>query len=526
MHIVIPMAGHSRRFKQAGYDLPKFLIPVDGRPMIVHVVNMFDDNDDFHFVITTAQKEEYPELDVFLQSIAKKVHITVIEPHEWGPVYSVLQVRTIADDAPIIVSYCDFIVRWNYPQFLRLIDGYDGAIPAFKGFHPASYGNTYYAYMRANNANEMLELREKSSFTSNRQEEYASAGIYYFNSWSIFRYYAQQLPEKKCGQEGYVSLLSNLMIADQLRIKITSVEHFICWGTPEDLEQYVFWAHYFSKPAERDDEQCRLRDQINLVPMGGKGSRFRAYGYRTNKPLIQVRNKPMVVRACESFPDANQWIFLPRADDVNKYPLAEELNKISANTIIIPVEGETSGQAATCLLAKHKLRSNASLFITSCDYETRFSHKKWQSIIEDQAIDGAVWTYRIGSNLTKDPKAFAYCVLANDNNFISRIVEKNTISAHPERDPLVVGSFWFRYASDFIYMAETAIKNNLNVNGEHYIANSMNLLIEQGKKLVIFDVDQWISYGDPFELQLYFYWENFFRQYCVKDLSQHEILFV
>ena len=44
--------------------------------------------------------------------------------------------------------------------------GYDGGIPSFKGFHPASFGDTLYAYMRVNSNDEMLELREKKCFTS------------------------------------------------------------------------------------------------------------------------------------------------------------------------------------------------------------------------------------------------------------------------------------------------------------------------------------------------------------------------
>lgn len=39
LNIVIPMAGLGRRFSKAGYDLPKPLIDVCGKPMIEVVVN-------------------------------------------------------------------------------------------------------------------------------------------------------------------------------------------------------------------------------------------------------------------------------------------------------------------------------------------------------------------------------------------------------------------------------------------------------------------------------------------------------
>ena len=86
-----------------------------------------------------------------------------MDDHELGPVYSALQVNNIDCDEEIIISYCDFIVEWNYSLFLRHIQENDGALVSFKGFHPASFGDTYYAYMKVD-GDRMLELREKKSF--------------------------------------------------------------------------------------------------------------------------------------------------------------------------------------------------------------------------------------------------------------------------------------------------------------------------------------------------------------------------
>jgi len=514
MHIIITLAGHSRRFHEAGYKGPKFMLPVDGTPMISHVVNMFSTTDYFYFILNSEQVKDYPDLPDQLRTLRKRVSIVVIPPHEHGPVWSALQVKDIPPEEPIIVSYCDFFVRWNYSKFLREADGYDAAIPAFRNFHPASFGKTYYAYMRANQTNDMLELREKSNFTAERHKEPASAGIYYFRSQALFQHYAERLMQAGHYdglKEGYVSLLANPMVRDGLKVRVTEVEKFICLGTPEDYEQYTFWSAYFRTSITTS---APTQNQINLIPMAGKGSRFKQFGYRVGKPLIQVRGKPMIVAACESFPQTTQWIFLPREEDLQKHPLAPALKRFQPECIIIPVDHETSGQAATCLLAAPHLKTDASLFIASCDYETRFSAAAWKTIIEDPSIDGAIWTIRLGGMLAKNPTAFAYCVTAADGNTVERVVEKSTISEHPECDPLVVGSFWFRRTEDFMFAARTAIEKNYNVNGEHYVGNSINLLIERGRKFVIFDIEQWISYGDPFELEVYQYWEEFFATHA------------
>ncbi|HLD76657.1 MAG TPA: hypothetical protein VI861_00840, partial [Rickettsiales bacterium] len=491
-----------------------FLIAVDGVPMIQHVVNMFGAEDNFHFVLNSQQIKEFPQIEKILRSVAIKVDLVIIEPHEFGPTHSAMQVKNISDDDELIISYCDFFVDWNYNNFKRQVYGYDGAIPSFRGFHPASFGNTYYAYMRVNENDEMLELREKKSFTEKRHEEFASAGIYYFKNWKIFKKYAEKIHQTGFEniKEGYVSLLFNPMVHDGLRIKITEIEHFICFGTPEDLVQYNFWSKYFSAANYNSVLPKNNRQQINLIPLAGKGSRFKEYGYKAGKPLITVRHRPMIIAASESFPAADQWIFLPRADDLKKHPIENTLRNKFPDCKIIPVDSDTSGQAATCLLATKEIDLQASLFIASCDYETRFDEKKWNEIIADESISAAIWTYRMGSNLIKNPKAFAYCDVKKNSNEIIKIVEKDTISDNPWQDPLVVGTFWFREAKDFIFSATEAIKNNITVNGEHYVANSMNILLQQGKKIVIFDIEQWISFGDPFELQIFYYWQDFFEK--------------
>jgi molybdopterin-guanine dinucleotide biosynthesis protein A len=59
VNIIIPMAGHSRRFIESGYQGPKALLPVGEQNMISHVVNMFDTTAcKYHIVINSQQLED------------------------------------------------------------------------------------------------------------------------------------------------------------------------------------------------------------------------------------------------------------------------------------------------------------------------------------------------------------------------------------------------------------------------------------------------------------------------------------
>jgi len=512
VNIIIPMAGHSRRFNEAGYLGPKALLPVGKQTMISHVVNMFDVTTCKYYIVINRKQLEYnPTLIDDLTKLAASLKVVVIDEHELGPVFSALQVRDIPVDEEVIISYCDFIVEWNYFLFLRHIQGKDGSVASFRGFHPASFGDTYYAYMRVED-DHMLELREKRSFTDSRSEEHASAGIYYFKNFGLFKMYADKWLKKKNTvlPEVYVSLLYNDMVQDGLSVVIHEVDKFICLGTPDDYEQYKFWYKYYSENQNKDVQSSCGVKRVGLIPMAGKGSRFREYGYRVAKPLIQINNQPMVLKTIGSMPDQDKWIFLPRKDDADRYPIEDTLRSFSDDCILYPVQKHTSGQAATCMLVADQIDDDSELMIASADYEHRYDIYKWKNILNDMSIDGAIWTYRSGSMVLKDPEKFAYCRVNDDGVTVEEVVEKQTISNMPSLDPLVVGTFWYRQASDFKLAATNLIENDITVNSEHYVGTSINYLIEQGKKIVIFDIEQWISFGDPFELSVLEYWGEYF----------------
>ena len=68
--------------------------------------------------------------------------------------------------------------------------------------------------------------------------------------------------------------------------------------------------------------------------MAGKGSRFLEYGYRTAKPLIRVNGSPMIFSTLNSMPEQDQWIFLPRQEDLDRHPIEKALLSFSENVSI------------------------------------------------------------------------------------------------------------------------------------------------------------------------------------------------
>lgn len=501
MHVIVPMAGHSRRFAAAGYVGPKAQLPVGGKPMIQRVLEMFDPGDTFHVVIN-AEQDADPTLRPLLRSLAADVRVSVVPVHEDGPVRSMLA-ADVPDDAPVLVSYCDFLVqpgvRWQPHD--------RGCVVTFRGLQPASYGPTLFAHLRVEDGR-MVELREKGCFTDDRTTEHASAGIYGFPRWDQARRLAEArlatfTPEPPL-LECYVSLLMNDLLAEGTPVEVLEVERFACLGTPEDYHQYVGWERELSTPAPAPPASHGL----TLVPLAGRGQRFVDDGYATPKPLIPVRGAPMTVRASLALPRTPALRFALRADADPALPAA--LEQAFPHASLETISGETSGQAATCLLATRDTPRDTPLLIASCDYEARYDAARWEALVADDSVDVAIWTVQPGDDLFAPWTSYAWCRLRPGTTVVTEVVEKRPISDDPRRDPLVIGTFWFRRTGDFRDAADAMISAGVTVNGEHYVGTAINQLLAAGKRVVAFPVDRWTCYGTPFELRLLEWWQAWF----------------
>ena len=79
--------------------------------------------------------------------------------------------------------------------------------------------------------------------------------------------------------------------------------------------------------------------RVNLIPMAGEGQRFVEAGYSIPKPLIDVDGIPMVVRAANSLPDADHWIFICREEHIQDHG-------IDKNFELVPHIGILAGLAS------------------------------------------------------------------------------------------------------------------------------------------------------------------------------------
>ena len=104
--IVIPMSGFGERFRRVGYQVPKPLIEVEGKPIIAHIVDMFPGEHNFIFICNNDHLSDPAyRMEAILNEICPSGRVLGIAPHKLGPVHAVQQAAHLIDDArPVIVN--------------------------------------------------------------------------------------------------------------------------------------------------------------------------------------------------------------------------------------------------------------------------------------------------------------------------------------------------------------------------------------------------------------------------------------
>lgn len=513
MKIIIPMSGRGQRFIDKGYKEPKPLIVIDGKPIIEHVVDMFSQEDSFIFICANDHLANTHMRDVLI-NLAPHVQIVGIEPHKLGPIHAVKQVYHLIDDGEeVIVNYCDFGTYWDYDDFLAHTRNRkaDGAIPAYKGFHPHMLGTTNYAFMR-DDQQWMLEIQEKRPFTDNRMAEYASSGTYYFKSGSIMKRFMDLTLERGIDLNGeyYVSVVYNLLIEAGLKVSIYEIQHMLQWGTPEDVADYEYHSAYFRKLVEHNKFNAYNPNTLNLIPLAGEGSRFKSAGYLTPKPMIDVAGRPMILQAFDAYPTSNKASFVVLKNHCEAYGIDDLLLESYPGCRVTRLNGVTEGQAITAALGIREEDHDAPLLIAACDNGLIIDEAEYRSLITKPDCDVICFTFQNNPTVGTNPKGYGY-VKVSDKGKIEGVSVKVPLSETPIKDHAIVGAFYFRKASDFLRGVAYLQSQNIRVNGEYYIDSIIGILSELELTGYVLTCD-YESWGTPNDYETYRYWQSFFHK--------------
>jgi NDP-sugar pyrophosphorylase family protein len=248
-----------------------------------------------------------------------------------------------------------------------------------------------------------------------------------------------------------------------------------------------------------------------VIPMAGLGKRFSDAGYTLPKPLVPIDGVPMVVRAVRELPPASRIVFVCHPDHVAKYGIDRELKRVFPCCHVVVTPGLTAGQACSVRLAVDELDPDEPVLVGACDNSHLYSDDAWCHLISDPAVEAVIWTYRRDPRVLVKPTAHGW-VDADPTGLVRRVSVKVPLSPAILADHAVSGTFWFRTARLMARGIDDLVASGQRVNNEFYLDSVPNILIATNHETRVFEVDRYIGWGTPEDLEDFQRWERYFQR--------------
>jgi HAD superfamily hydrolase (TIGR01509 family) len=201
-----------------------------------------------------------------------------------------------------------------------------------------------------------------------------------------------------------------------------------------------------------------------IIPIGGKGERFKKDGYSQPKHLIEIFGKPMILYVLDNLSitsEDNVFIITYNQNDVNPNENFENIiHATYPNVNIIYISKQTQGAAETILLGiesfihKNVLNDNPVMILDCDTFYTYDVVNAYRMSVNKNAV-----FYTI--NTDKEP-IYSY-ILLDTENIIIDVKEKMKISHNAN-----TGIYCFKNIHFLYHLTNIVLKENKRFNNEFY----------------------------------------------------------
>lgn len=226
VHLVMPMAGAGSRFAKQGYDCPKPLMHIQGKPFFYWAamsVAGFVRLHDITFVVLQEHVEQH-HIDRAIHEFFPQASIIVLSQVLPGPVFTALvAVEKMPSDGPVVFNDCDHL--FYCPDMYQALNAAEftaaGGLLTFASQEPQ------FSYVRYGAQQDIIGTVEKQVVS-----EHAICGAYTFHDAAMFRSIADEYISKCPYNECFMSGMYNIMCERGLALTEFLLQYHVEFGTP------------------------------------------------------------------------------------------------------------------------------------------------------------------------------------------------------------------------------------------------------------------------------------------------------
>jgi dTDP-glucose pyrophosphorylase len=235
LNIIIPVAGKGSRFANAGYEVPKPLIVVDGKTLMEHSINTLGFSGHFIFITRTFDDPSHNEqlTKIFEENCDSFLEVRIDDEHLGAAHTALFAEKYLDPEDELIITNCDQYLDWDGKDFLVCARGSkaDGSVVTYKS---TDIKNSFVVVK----SERVTKIAEKVQISDE-----ALIGVHYWKHGKYFFDSARKLMSeyKDLGYlEAYVAPTYGYLLEEKI-VNIYRLHPNQYWplGTPEDVDRFL-----------------------------------------------------------------------------------------------------------------------------------------------------------------------------------------------------------------------------------------------------------------------------------------------
>jgi len=219
-----------------------------------------------------------------------------------------------------------------------------------------------------------------------------------------------------------------------------------------------------------------------LIPLAGFGTRLRPLTYTRPKPLLNVAGKPVLGHILDSL----EGLDVEEVTFIIGY-LGDQIREYVAESYHFPArfveQKELLGQAHALWLARDGIDGPVLIIFVDTIFKADLGG------IAGVAADGIIYVKEVD-----DPRRFGVVKVTGPDATIIRLIEK---PAGFEDRLAVSGIYYIKDGAWLMRAVDTLMGQQRMTQGEYYLADALQVMIEQGAHFVAREVEVWEDCGKP-----------------------------
>jgi NDP-sugar pyrophosphorylase family protein len=242
--------------------------------------------------------------------------------------------------------------------------------------------------------------------------------------------------------------------------------------------------------------------------MSGIGKRFIEVGYKVPKPLIRVDKKTIIEHVCNLFPDEDKFTFICNSRHLADTNIKQVLQSVKPNANIVEIPNHKKGPVYAVSLVNEVIEDDEEVIVNYCDFGTYWDYKNFLKHTRDRDADGAIVAYKgFHPHMLGNTN---YAFMQDKKQWMLKIQEKEPFTNNRMQEYASNGTYYFKRGSYVKKFFQKLIDNNINLRGEYYVSLVYNLLVSNGLKVSIYEIQHMLQWGTPQDLEEYSMWSKYF----------------